>query len=48
MNFLRGQAFELDSKTGHVDAVPGGVALVGGVRELQEVGNVVQDTIDST
>ena len=42
---LGGQALQLDGEAGHVDAVAHGVALVGGVRHLQEIRHVVQDAL---
>ena len=35
--------FSLMAKRRHVDAVAHGVALVGGVRQLQKIGHVIQD-----
>src|SRR5215475_6960710 len=42
---LGGQALQFDGETSDVDAVTHRVALIGGVRELQKVGDVVQDTL---
>ncbi|SPF55901.1 hypothetical protein SBA4_7550003 [Candidatus Sulfopaludibacter sp. SbA4] len=42
---LGGQALQLDGVAGHVDAVPHGVAFVGGVRQLEEIRHVVQDAL---
>src|SRR5579871_4525268 len=42
---LRGQALQLDGETGYVDAVANRVSLVGGVRHLQEIGHVSQNSL---
>ncbi len=45
MGPLGGQALQLDGEAGHVDAVAHGVALVGRVRQLQEIRDVGQDAL---
>ena len=38
-------ALQLHGETRDIDAVADGVALVGGVRLLQEIGDVIQDLL---
>src|SRR6516165_10375849 len=40
-----GETLELDGETRHVDAVTHGIALIGGVRHLQKIGDVSQDAL---
>src|SRR5262249_10875266 len=42
---LRGQALQLDGESRDVDAVPHGVALVGSVGHLEEIGDVVENAL---
>jgi hypothetical protein len=44
---IGGHAGQLDRIASNVDSVPRGIALVGGVRPLQEVGHVIQNAVFS-
>src|SRR4029077_9805263 len=42
---LGGEACKLNGEAPDVDAVPRGIALIGGMRPLQEIGDVIQNAI---
>src|SRR5207249_3181199 len=45
VRWVGGETGELDGEASDVDSIPRRVALVGGVRALEEIGDVIQNVI---